>query len=627
MVELTLMVNPLERTARLREVHALAAGDLCTLTVSGVPGALPGLQLALYRDASMESLVASVAEFSPVPGHSRDRAGTLDLGAAEMEEWFEDEVAAARRKASRRVSSLGSLPSAASLSDESSDGLPPRASPDMPAEGWLVLFDAERTWVSCPVSVLLRKVEVASGGVEPVLTLLAMKVDKVPSASAGNVPTFVGGGGIADSGVPAAPDASLSAPGRYADAKAVGDALRGGYTEWEVVPDGVRLVFADGGWYPYQGALDIGQRRGDADSTELEWSGVGQDVPFRIVAVRRRITPTKTSHLENDGDGTAPFVLSTDERLAAMASTGGKLYGAAAYPAWSPDIGYEGDGTVVSYAGRLWESYATSDFGDRPTEHPESFREKTIGELKQDALSSAQKAAVNSGATAAKVAAWDGYAAQIAGKAGAADVNAALAQKANTSDLRYDLVTVQNPGATVQLGDRASTRVSLTLAVSSETGWTWDDGVDRGAPTRHEDEYGYVYWSCDGMDYMYEDGDTVWFYHEYYNEEYDYMDMAYFSATKTTVYSIDTVIPVFTVPDPVPNKARDFVLDLSLDDSALEGTGLEMPAVSFSPGTGGTFLADDGNFPAPEAGRNLYSFTEVAQNVFAVSHRMVEAVS
>jgi len=47
---------------------------------------------------------------------------------------------------------------------------------------------------------------------------------------------------------------------------------------------------------------------------------------------------------------------------------------------------------------------------------------------KQDALSAQQLAAVNSGAAAAKVATWDGYAEQIAGKASAADLRYRIAE-------------------------------------------------------------------------------------------------------------------------------------------------------------------------------------------------------
>jgi len=49
---------------------------------------------------------------------------------------------------------------------------------------------------------------------------------------------------------------------------------------------------------------------------------------------------------------------------------------------------------------------------------------------KQDALTEAQLAAANSGATAAKVATWDGYAAQIAQKADAADLRYRIAEAA-----------------------------------------------------------------------------------------------------------------------------------------------------------------------------------------------------
>ena len=84
-------------------------------------------------------------------------------------------------------------------------------------------------------------------------------------------------------------------------------------------------------------------------------------------------------------------------------------------------------------------------------------------EGKQDALTAAQLAAANSGATAQKVAAWDGYAAQIAAKADASEVNAALAQKADADDLPYALVV---PGEWTYSGVPAGV---------SNYGLVWDD--------------------------------------------------------------------------------------------------------------------------------------------------------
>jgi len=75
---------------------------------------------------------------------------------------------------------------------------------------------------------------------------------------------------------------------------------------------------------------------------------------------------------------------------------------------------------------------------------------------KQDALSQAQLDAVNSGITAAKVSAYDGYAATIAGKASAAD-------------LRYALVTKAIDNGAVSLDDRAINAVAVSSSLASLT--------------------------------------------------------------------------------------------------------------------------------------------------------------
>jgi len=75
---------------------------------------------------------------------------------------------------------------------------------------------------------------------------------------------------------------------------------------------------------------------------------------------------------------------------------------------------------------------------------------------KQSALSQAQIDAVNSGITAAKVSAYDGYAATIAGKADAAD-------------LRYALTTKTISNGAVSLDDRAINAVAVSSSLASLT--------------------------------------------------------------------------------------------------------------------------------------------------------------
>ena len=128
-------------------------------------------------------------------------------------------------------------------------------------------------------------------------------------------------------------DASLTTQGAAADAKAVGDALRSGFTPWEtsVSGYGVRWDSGSDGWVPFFIATGnaIGQPIGDAYSTYLEWAQGTSDVPFS--ATRSLITPTKTSQLVNDGapngDGT-PYA--TTAQIPVVTGKADKVLGATA---------------------------------------------------------------------------------------------------------------------------------------------------------------------------------------------------------------------------------------------------------------------------------------------------------
>ena len=109
-------------------------------------------------------------------------------------------------------------------------------------------------------------------------------------------------------------DATLTQSGEAADAKAVGDALRSGFTEWVCDPSDITMVFEDNHWVPYFDGMPQGSSKGDADSLSLSWTS-GVDASEDISATRHLITPTKTSQLTNDGDGTNAFVKTNDSRL------------------------------------------------------------------------------------------------------------------------------------------------------------------------------------------------------------------------------------------------------------------------------------------------------------------------
>ena len=151
-MELTIQVNPVERTVRLREVRALAAGDSCSVVLEGVRGAdASALRLALYRDAASDSPVASCPSFAPVRGHPNLATGDLRLDTAEMAAWFE----------AVRPEPEGST--------TDKDGPRPgdTAERAVRTDGWLVVSEPTRTWAACRVPVVLRPGAGASGVVDP----------------------------------------------------------------------------------------------------------------------------------------------------------------------------------------------------------------------------------------------------------------------------------------------------------------------------------------------------------------------------------------------------------------------------------------------------------------------------
>ena len=124
-------------------------------------------------------------------------------------------------------------------------------------------------------------------------------------------------------------DATLTTQGAAADAKAVGDALRSGFTEWVCEPPTYngrdievkpfenqlferywRLHYVSDGeviaWIQ-QNQSPLGD-----DRLELYFEDVG------VTATRHLVTPTKTSQLTNDGDGSelnVGYVLTNDTKL------------------------------------------------------------------------------------------------------------------------------------------------------------------------------------------------------------------------------------------------------------------------------------------------------------------------
>ena len=379
--------------------------------------------------------------------------------------------------------------------------------------------------------------------------------------------------------------------------KVVTEALYTGFTEWQLTTNNLPqaysfvgasfvgdrwiadIAYDDGVGPVVVSGVDVG---GTQDSTSITFTYVNTTNTMS----RHLITPTKTSQLTNDGGF-----------LTQHQDISGKLDGAAAYPAWEHDKLYQA-GEVVSYKGRIWKCIAPAQnippddemdrfiWGDSPV---------TIDDLKQDALSPAQLAAVNSGVTAAKVETWDGYA----------------AQKASMTDLPYALV---EPGV-----------------------WAFSDGQSYVIGSPEEDQDGWVY-AVQDLGYS-----------QYFTSEADALaalsltfDGAAPVVTATraslpghlldragnhVVVSGDTTLTLPALEH--AGKLRDFLVRLEISGSTVptitfQGQGSEAPD-----GADEIIYETDGDeFPVPdEAGTWLYSFTEgCVAHKFVVSLKKVNVV-
>ena len=151
-MELTIKVNPTERTVRFREVHALAAGDAySSVTLSGVTGAqTAALQLKLFKDSSASAVLAQCSSFAEVPGHPSERRGAMTLATQALKDWYE------------------SVANDATATD--TNGMPSAL-----VNAWLVISDSVKTWAACQVPLILRAMDTnvvqGADGISPVVSL------------------------------------------------------------------------------------------------------------------------------------------------------------------------------------------------------------------------------------------------------------------------------------------------------------------------------------------------------------------------------------------------------------------------------------------------------------------------
>lgn len=447
---------------------------------------------------------------------------------------------------------------------------------------------------------------VKSGGVK---TALDAKADKVASATSGNFAGLDSNGNLADSGKKASDFATASGlaavEGKIPSAASSSNQLADKAYIASVVAalkTGSREIVSSlpqtgEAMKIYMVAKSTAQTNNAYDeyiwTASDTWEKIGDTEIDLSNYVQKEAGKGLFSGSYND--------LSDKPTIPAPVDISGKLDGAAAYQAW-----YEREynsGSIVSYNGRLWRADEDVLENQVPDDSP-AWSIVTIDALKQDALTSAQMDAVNSGATAAKVATWDGYAAQIAAKANSADVNAALAQKASLTDLPYRLV---EPGK-----------------------WEFSDGLNHQLT-------GPVF-----------DGESLWYYSiddsrvsQYFNTEAEAsaaLSLSFGDSLTATRPSLPghlldragnrvvvTGDTTLTLPALVnAGKARDFLVRLEI-------SGSTVPTITFAAPTGETIVyeTDGDTFPVPdEAGDWLYSFTEsCVAHKFAVSLKKVNEVA
>jgi len=334
-MELTIKVNPTERTVRFREVHALAAGDAySSVTLSGVTGAqTAALQLKLFKDSSASTVLAQCSSFAEVPGHPSERRGAMTLATQALKDWYE------------------SIVNDATATD--TNGMPSAL-----VNAWLVISDSVKTWAACQVPLILRAMDTnvvqGADGISPTVTLtksghvLAISVTDVNGTHTETV----------NDGEDGPPGVS---PTVVVDVNPATGNVR------------VTAVNADGSSMTRE--VDVS---GKAEKSEMSVTA-GADATKKTIQLKSGLSQeVLVAHQDVSGkaeksemtvtagaDATKKVVQLksglSQTVLVEHQDISGKLDGAAAYPAWRAESYAEG--AVVWHAGRAWVAlnYATPD--------------------------------------------------------------------------------------------------------------------------------------------------------------------------------------------------------------------------------------------------------------------------
>ena len=367
-MELTIKVNPTERTVRFREVHALAAGDAySSVTLAGVTGAqTAALQLKLFKDSSASTVLAQCSSFAEVPGHPSERRGAVTLATQALKDWYE------------------SVANDATATD--TNGMPSAL-----VNAWLVISDSVKTWAACQVPLILRAMDTnvvqGADGISPVVSL----------SKSGSVLTI----SITDvngTHTETVSDGQDGPPGVSPTVVVDVNPATGNVRVTAVNADGsvtTREVDVSGKAEKSEMSVTDGS---DATKKTIQLkSGLSQEVLVAHQDVTGKANKSEMSVTEG-ADATKRTVQLksglSQEVVVEHQDVSGKMDGAAAYPAWAQATIYGTVGTVVSHAGRLWRNLEPVTDLEPGASGVAAWEEVFLKDLKQDALSQPQTAAL-----------------------------------------------------------------------------------------------------------------------------------------------------------------------------------------------------------------------------------------